>query len=164
VFMWISGSAVLNFIWAGWLGMVINTPTINYYTHGTYLIMPHGHVALLWAFGYIAIAFLYLFVRSYVASKGMEWKTKLANTSFWLLTLWVLLFALPTIIIGFHQWAVAYDEGYYFTRLHEILEPMIGWMRFRIIPDTMMILGWLGIFVDLTSKIIAAARKEDIEK
>jgi hypothetical protein len=41
---------------------------------------------------------------------------------------------------------------------------MNGWMWFRIIPDTMMILGWLGIFVDLTSKIIAAARKEDIEK
>jgi nitric oxide reductase subunit B len=36
---------------------------------------------------------------------------------------------------------VAYDEGYYFTRLHEILEPMNGWMWFRIIPDTMMILG-----------------------
>jgi len=164
VFMWISGSAILNFIWAGWLGMVINTPTINYYTHGTYLIMPHGHVALLWAFGYIAIAFLYLFVRSYVASKGMEWKTKLANTSFWLLTLWVLLFALPTIIIGFHQWAVAYNEGYYFTRLHEILAPMTSWMWFRIIPDMMMILWWLGIFVDLTSKIILAARKEDLEK
>jgi len=164
VFMWISGSAVLNFIWAWWLGMVINTPTINYYTHGTYLIMPHGHVALLWAFGYIAIAFLYLFVRSYVASKWMEWKTKLANTSFWLLTLWVLLFALPTIIIGFHQWAVSFNEGYYFTRLHEILEPVTHWMWFRIIPDTMMILGWVGIFVDLTSKIIAAARKEDIEK
>ena len=164
VFMWISGSAILNFIWAGWLGMVINTPTINYYTHGTYLIMPHGHVALLWAFGYIAIAFLYLFVRSYVASKWMEWKTKLANTSFWLLTLWVLLFALPTIIIGFHQWAVAYNEGYFFTRLHEILAPVTNWMWFRIVPDTMMILGWIGIFLDLTCKIIQAARKPDLEK
>ncbi len=164
VFMWISGSAILNFIWAGWLGMVINTPTINYYTHGTYLIMPHGHVALLWAFGYIAIAFLYLFVRSYVASKWMEWKTKLANTSFWLLTIWVLLFALPTMIIGFHQGMVAYNEGYYFTRLHEILAPVTNWMWFRIIPDTMMILGWIGIFLDLTSKIILAARKPDLEK
>jgi nitric oxide reductase subunit B len=60
--------------------MVINTPTINYYTHGTYLIMPHGHVALLGAFGYIAIAFLYLVVRSNSLANGYEWKTKLANT------------------------------------------------------------------------------------
>ncbi len=164
VFMWIVGSAVLNFVWAWFLGMVINTPTINYYTHGTYLIMPHAHVALLGAFGYIAIAFLYLFVRSYVASKGMQWKTKLANTSFWLLTLWVLLFALPTILIGFHQWAVAFDYGYYFTRLHSILTPMIGWMRFRIIPDTMMILGWVWIFIDLTLKILIASRKKDLEQ
>jgi branched-subunit amino acid ABC-type transport system permease component len=31
--------------------MMINTPTIDYYAHGTYLIMPHGHIALLGAFG-----------------------------------------------------------------------------------------------------------------
>ncbi len=154
VFMWISGSAVLNFIWAWWLWMVINTPTINYYTHGTYLIMPHAHVALLWAFGYITIAFLYLVVRSNSLANNYEWKTKLANISFWLLTLWVLLFALPTIIIWFHQWATSYDMGYFFARLHETLEPVKTWMWFRILPDTMMILGWVGIFIDLTSKIL----------
>lgn len=154
VFMWISGSAVLNFIWAWFLGMVINTPTINYYTYWTYLIMPHGHVALLGAFWYIAIAFLYLVVRSYTLAKGLEWKTKLANTGFWLLTIWVLLFAIPTIMIWFHQGGVAYDQGYFFTRLHESLEPMTAWMWFRIVPDTMMILGWISIFIDLTWKIL----------
>lgn len=160
VFMWISGSAVLNFIWAWFLGMVINTPTINYYTHWTYLIMPHGHVALLGAFWYIAIAFLYLVVRSYTLAKGLEWKTKLANTGFWLLTIWVLLFAIPTIMIWFHQWGVAYDQGYFFTRLHETLEPMTAWMWFRIVPDTMMILGWVAIFIDLTWKILFSKIKK----
>ena len=164
VFMWISGSAVLNFIWAWFLWMVINTPTINYYTHGTYLIMPHGHVALLGAFGYVAIAFLYLVVRSNSLANGYEWKTKLTNISFWLLTLWVLLFALPTIIIWFHQGSVAYDMGYFFTRLHETLAPMTGWMWFRIVPDTMMILGWLGIFIDLTSKILFSKKVKVEEK
>ena len=161
VFMWISGSAVLNFIWAGWLGMVINTPTINYYTHGTYLIMPHGHVALLWAFGYIAIAFLYLVVRSNSLANKYVWKTKLANTGFWLLTIWVLLFALPTLIIGFHQWEVAYNMWYFFTRLHETLDPVTGWIWFRILPDTMMILGWVAIFWDLTSKILFSKKEEE---
>ncbi len=160
VFMWISGSAILNFIWAWFLGMVINTPTINYYTHGTYLIMPHGHVALLWAFGYIAIAFLYLVVRSNSLAKWYEWKTKLANTGFWLLTIWVLLFAIPTIMIGFHQGWVAFDQGYFFTRLHETLTPMENWMWFRIVPDTMMILGWVAIFWDLTSKILFSKKEE----
>jgi len=160
VFMWISWSAVLNFVWAWFLGMVINTPTINYYTHGTYLIMPHWHVALLWAFGYIAIAFLYLVVRSYTLSKGLEWKTRLSNIWFWMLTLWVVLFALPTMIIWFHQWEVAYNMWYYFTRLHETLTPMTSWMWFRIIPDTMMILGWVIIFVDLTIKILFSKKIE----
>jgi len=160
VFMWISGSAVLNFIWAWFLWMVINTPTINYYTHGTYLIMPHGHVALLGAFGYIAIAFLYLVVRSNSLANNYVWKTKLANTGFWLLTIWVLLFAVPTIMIGFHQGWVAYDQWYFFTRLHETLEPMKTWMWFRILPDTMMILGWVAIFWDLTSKILFSKKEE----
>ncbi|MDD3645781.1 MAG: cbb3-type cytochrome c oxidase subunit I [Candidatus Gracilibacteria bacterium] len=153
VFMWISGSAVLNFIGAGFLGMVINTPTINYYSHGTYLIMPHGHVALLGAFGYIAIAFLYLVVRSYALSNKHVWNTKLTNTGFWLLTIGLLLFALPTIIIGFHQAGTAFDMGYYAARLHESLAPVEGWMWFRVIPDTMMLLGGIAIFFDLVLKI-----------
>ena len=45
-FLWLAGSAFLNWFGAGFLGMVINTPTISYYSHGTYLIMPHAHVAL----------------------------------------------------------------------------------------------------------------------
>ena len=164
VFMWVSGSAVLNFIWAWFLGMVINTPTINYYTHGTYLIMPHAHVALLWAFGYIAIAFLYLVVRSNSLANNYVWKTKLANTGFWLLTLWVLLFALPTIIIWFHQGSVAYNMWYFFTRLHETLEPVKWWMWFRILPDTMMLLGWIAIFWDLTSKTLFSKKQENSKK
>ncbi len=156
VFMWLTWSAVLNFIGAWWLGMVINTPTINYYTHWTYLIIPHGHVALLGAFGYIAIAFLYLVVRSYVASKWLQWNTKLTNAGFWLMTIWVLLFAIPTLIIWFHQWRVSAEYGYYFTRLHDILKPVEFWMWIRIIPDAMMLIGAILVFIDLTLKIYKA--------
>jgi len=69
-FLFLAGSAFLNWYGAGFLGMVINLPTINYYAHGTYLIMPHGHVALLGAFGYISIAFMYLTVRTNAIAKG----------------------------------------------------------------------------------------------
>lgn len=162
VFMWISGSAVLNFVGAGFLGMVINTPSINYYSHGTYLIMPHGHVALLGAFGYIAIAFLYLVVRSYALANKHVWNTRLSNIGFWLLTFGVLLFALPTIIIGFHQAGVAFDLGYYTARLHESLAPVEWWMWFRIIPDSIMIFGGIAIFFDLVWKIFFPKKASDI--
>lgn len=157
-FMWLAGSAFLNFIGAGFLGMVINTPTISYYSHGTYLIMPHGHVALLGAFGYIAIAFIYLTARANAVAKGLEWSEGLSKAAFWLLTVGVLLFALPTIIIGFHQTEMAAEFGYHAARARETVDAMKGWMWFRILPDGLMILGGVLILVDTFQKIYLAKK------
>ena len=151
-FMWITGSAVLNWIGAGFLGMVINTPTISYYSHGTYLIMPHGHVALLGAFGYISIAFLYMTSRANAIANNYVWNEKPSRIAFWMLTIGTLLFAIPTLMIGLEQTRAAAEMGYYYTRTREALHAMDGWMWFRILPDTLMIGGGLFIFIDLTKK------------
>ena len=151
-FMWITGSALLNFIGAGVLGMVINTPTISYYSHGTYLIMPHGHVALLGAFGYISIAFLYMTSRANAMANGWEWDDKISKIAFWSLTIGTLLFVLPTLIIGLEQTKAAAEMGYYYTRTREALLEVDGWIWFRIIPDTLMIGGGVLVFVDLFKK------------
>lgn len=152
-FLWLAGSAFLNWFGAGFLGMVINTPTISYYSHGTYLIMPHGHVALLGAFGYIAIAFIYMTARANALAKNLVWDDRPSIWGFWLLTAGVILYALPTLIIGFEQTATAQELGYYAARSRETIEALSGWMWFRILPDGMMILGGLVIFVDTTKKI-----------
>jgi len=133
--------------------MVINTPTIDYYAHGTYLIMPHAHVALLGAFGYISLAFLYLVARSNSLANGLEWSEGLSKWGFWLLTIGVILFAVPTAIIGFHQAKVSHDVGYYFARSREALEPVMWWLKIRIIPDAMMVLGGTLVLIDLVKKI-----------
>ncbi|RLC29089.1 MAG: nitric oxide reductase, partial [Deltaproteobacteria bacterium] len=151
-FMWIAGSAFLNWIGAGFLGMVINTPTISYYSHGTYLIMPHGHVALLGAFGYISIAFLYLTSRANALANGYVWNETISKVGFWALTIGVLLFAIPTLIIGTHQAQVACELGYYYTRTREALQGLQGWMWARILPDGLMIAGGVIIFFDLSVK------------
>jgi nitric oxide reductase subunit B len=151
-FMWITGSALLNFIGAGVLGMVINTPTISYYSHGTYLIMPHGHVALLGAFGYISIAFLYMTSRANAMANGWEWDDKISRIAFWSLTIGTLLFVLPTLIIGLEQTKAAAEMGYYYTRTREALLEVDGWIWFRILPDTLMIGGGVLVFVDLFKK------------
>ena len=158
-FLWLAGSAFLNWFGAGWLGMVINTPTIGYYSHGTYLIMPHAHIAMLGAFGYISYAFIYMTARANALAKNLEWNETLSKWGFWLLTIGVLLYALPTIIIGFHQSQVAFEYGYYVARLRETLEPMIGWMWVRIIPDSLMIIGGSVAFYDLVQKIYFAKVK-----
>ena len=151
-FMWIAGSAILNWIGAGFFGMVINTPTISYYSHGTYLIMPHGHIALLGAFGYISIAFLYMTSRSNSMANGWVWNDKWSKIGFWLLTIGVLLYALPTLMIGLEQTRIAAEIGYYYTRTREALDLVHGWMWFRILPDSLMLLGGVVIFIDLFVK------------
>ncbi len=158
-FMWIAGSAVLNWIGAGFFGMVINTPTISYYSHGTYLIMPHGHVALLGAFGYISIAFIYMASRANALAGQLEWSDKLSKIGFWLLTSGALLFTIPTYIIGIHQTEMAMEMGYFYTRTREAVESMQGWMWARTVPDALMIIGGLVILYDLVQKTYFAKRK-----
>ncbi len=158
-FLWLTGSAFLNWFGAGFLGMVANLPIVNYYSHGTYLIMPHGHVALLGAFGYISIAFLYIVARSKAAVDGTEWDDKLSKIGFWLVTIGVLLFAVPTMVIGLHQTAVAKELGYYAARSRETIEQIITWSWVRIVPDTMIILGALTVFFDLFKKTYLARKK-----
>ncbi len=157
-FMWIAGSAVLNWIGAGFFGMVINTPTISYYSHGTYLIMPHGHVALLGAFGYISIAFLYMTSRANALANNYVWSDKLSKYGFWILTVGALLYTIPTYIVGIHQTEVAMEAGYFTTRLRETVEGLKGWMWARTLPDGMMILGGLIILYDLVQKTFFAKR------
>ena len=157
-FMWLAGSAFLNWFGAGFLGMVINTPTISYYSHGTYLIMPHAHVALLGAFGYISIAFIYLTARANALAHDLAWDERLSKIGFWLLTIGVVLFAVPTLIIGFEQTRVAAEAGYHAARARETVEAMKDWMWFRILPDGLMILGGAIIFWDTLKKTYLAKR------
>jgi len=155
-FMWIAGSAVLNWIGAGFFGMVINTPTISYYAHGTYLIMPHAHVALLGAFGYISIAFLYLTSRANALANNYVWSDKFSKYGFWILTIGTLLYAIPTYIIGIHQAQVAMESGYFFARTREAIESLHFWMWIRLVPDGLMIIGGGLIFYDLVQKTFFA--------
>ncbi len=151
-FLFLAGSAFLNWFGAGFLGMVINTPTINYYCHGTYLIMPHGHAALLGAFGYISLAFMYMVVRSNAMANGLQWDEKWSRVGFWLVTIGVVIYAIPTLIIGFHQTQIAHDMGYWAARQRDALDGMSFWMWSRLLPDGMMIAGALVIFLDLLKK------------
>ncbi len=128
------------------------------YSHGTYLIMPHGHVALLGAFGYISIAFIYMASRTNSLANGLVWTEKVSKYGFWILTIGALLFALPTYIIGMEQTRIAHDLGYFYARLHTAVEPMKTWMWLRVIPDTMMIIGGVIILYDLVQKTFLAKK------
>lgn len=152
-FLWLAGSAFLNWLGAGFYGMLINLPMINYYEHGTYFGMAHGHVALLGAFGYISIAFLYFIVRANALAKNLQWDEKISNIGFWLTTAGIFLFAIPVLVIGEKQMEWAYNYGYWVARTREVLEGLGFWIWIRIIPDALIVAGAVVILVDLIYKL-----------
>jgi len=81
-------------------------------------------------------------------SEAIVW----AIFGFWTLTVGVLLFAVPTLIIGLQQAQAACEIGYYYTRTRAALHGLQGWMWFRILPDGLMLLGGAVIFYDLLVK------------
>ena len=92
-------------------------------------------------------------------ANGYIWNDKLSKISFWSLTIGVLLFSLPTLMIGLEQTRASAEIGYYFTRTREALQDMHGWMWLRILPDTLMIGGAVGIFIDLFTKTFMGKKK-----
>ncbi|WP_457639291.1 nitric-oxide reductase large subunit [Persephonella sp.] len=158
-FLWLAGSAFLNWLGAGFYGMLINLPIINYYEHGTYFGMAHGHVALLGAFGYISIAFLYFIARANALAKGLHWDEKVSNLGFWLTTGGIFLFAFPVLVIGEKQMEWAFNYGYWVARTREVLEGMGFWLWIRLIPDIMIVAGAILILVDLVYKLYLSKKE-----
>ncbi|RMG38261.1 MAG: hypothetical protein D6732_05460, partial [Methanobacteriota archaeon] len=89
------------------------------------------------------------------------WNEKLSKWGFWLVTVGIVLFSIPTLIIGFEQTRIAYELGYYFTRIRENLNHLNVWMWIRVIPDLMIIVGAFLIFVDTLQKTFLG-RKQNI--
>ena len=98
-------------------------------------------------FIFLLTFFTHLFANS--LAKGLEWNESLSKWGFWLLTIGVLVYAIPTLVIGTEQTAVAHKFGYYAARSREVLEGMKVWMWVRILPDAMMILGSASHFWEL---------------
>jgi len=158
-FLWLAGSAFLNWLGAGFYGMLINLPIVNYYEHGTYFGMAHGHVALLGAFGYISIAFLYFIARANAIAKGLHWDEKVSNFAFWLTTGGIFIFAIPVLVIGEKQMEWAFNYGYWAARTREVLEGLDFWLWVRLLPDMMIVAGAVLILIDLIYKLYLSKRE-----
>ena len=70
-----------NFLGAGIFGFLINLPIINFYEHGTYLTMHHGHTAMFGTYGMLSVALLLFSWRGLVDKA--YWKDGILKLSFW---------------------------------------------------------------------------------
>ncbi|RME27093.1 MAG: nitric-oxide reductase large subunit [Deltaproteobacteria bacterium] len=160
-------SSVWNFIGAGVFGFLINLPIVNYYEHGTYLTMNHGHTALFGTYGMLSIALLLFSWRGLVDRKS--WNDRLLRVSFWGLNGGLALMALTTLFpVGIVQAVASFREGLWVARSAEFFEKGIVKFlgQFRIVPDTIIILfGVLPLawFLFSTYRHLKPRRIEDGE-
>ena len=137
-------SSFWNFLGAGVFGFLINLPLVNYFEHGTYLTLNHGHGALFGVYGMLSIGLLLFAWRGLVDRK--QWCDRPLALSFWGLNIGLLLMTLGTLFpIGIAQVWTSYKDGIWMARDASFFErPLVATLgQLRIIPDTIIIL--LGI-------------------
>jgi nitric oxide reductase subunit B len=110
-----------NFFGAGVFGFIINLPIVNYYEHGTYLTVNHGHAALMGVYGNLSIAGI-LFCSRYLIH-GKYWNARLLRTSFWSLNIGLMLMVLlDTLPAGLAQLVTVLDSGMWAARSQEFIQ------------------------------------------
>ena len=156
-----------NFLGAGIFGFLINLPIINFYEHGTYLTMHHGHTAMFGTYGMLSVALLLFSWRGLVDKA--HWNDGLLKLSFWGLNGGLFLLAFGTLLpVGLLQTWVAFKEGYWVARTADFFEKgsVVFMGTFRALPDTIIIvLGVLPLayFLIRTYPHLKAAEIKDDE-
>jgi nitric oxide reductase subunit B len=133
-----------NFLGAGVFGFLINLPIINFYEHGTYLTMHHGHTAMFGTYGMLSIALLLFSWRGLV--EKAYWKDGLLKLSFWGLNGGLFLLAFATLLpVGSMQAWTAFKDGLWVARSADFFErsEIVFLGTFRALPDTIIIV--LGV-------------------
>ncbi|HEX6889085.1 MAG TPA: cbb3-type cytochrome c oxidase subunit I, partial [Chryseolinea sp.] len=156
VFLFLIGVNFWNFFGAGVMGFIINLPLANYYEHGTYLTVNHGHAALMGVYGNLSIAGV-LFC-SKLLTKNTAWNPRLTKLSFWSINLGLMLMVLLDLFpAGILQFEAVVEHGLWYARSSEFIEQpsfqTLTWLR--IVGGSIFTLG--GI-LPLAIIIVSASR------
>ncbi|WP_072038989.1 cbb3-type cytochrome c oxidase subunit I [Flavihumibacter solisilvae] len=121
-----------NFFGAGVLGFIINLPIANYYEHGTYLTVNHGHAALMGVYGNLALAAILFCCQ--LLFKAETWKPKLVRTAFWSINIGLVLMVLLDLFpAGIWQFNTVTEHGLWYARSHNFIESTgfqaLTWLR-----------------------------------
>jgi nitric oxide reductase subunit B len=111
---------------------MINLPIVNYYQHGTYLTVNHGHAALMGVYGNLAVAAM-LFCGRWMVVPA-RWNSGLLKTVFWSLNIGLTLMVVMDLFpVGIHQLMVTMNDGYAYARseayIHGPLFQKLTWLR-----------------------------------
>ena len=132
VFLFLIAVNFWNFFGAGVMGIIINLPIMNYFEHGTYLTINHGHAALMGVYGNVSLAAL-LFA-SRLLFKSERWNGKLVKFSFWSINIGLMLMVVLDLFpAGAIQFKAVVEQGLWFGRSAEFIKggifEQVTWMR-----------------------------------
>ena len=132
VFLFLVAVNFWNFFGAGVLGFIINLPIANYYEHGTYLTVNHGHAALMGVYGNLALAAVLFCCQLLV--KSSWWKPGVIKTAFWSINIGLLLMIfLDLFPAGIWQFKTVTEQGLWYARSSAFIESAgfqtLTWMR-----------------------------------
>lgn len=132
VFLFLVAVNFWNFFGAGVLGFIINLPIANYYEHGTYLTVNHGHAALMGVYGNLAVAAVLFCCQ--LLFKADCWKPKLIRTVFWSINIGLLLMVLLDLFpAGIYQFKTVTEQGLWYARSSAFIESNtfqnLTWLR-----------------------------------
>ena len=141
-FLFLLGVNFWNFFGAGVFGFLINLPIVNYYEHGTYLTVNHGHAALMGVYGNLAIAAIIFCSRYLIVAE--RWDARLLRRAFWSLNLGLLLMMMLDLLpAGIAQLSDVLDHGLWHARslafVHGDLFQSLTWAR--IVGGALFTLG-----------------------
>lgn len=121
-----------NFFGAGVMGIIVNLPIMNYFEHGTYLTVNHGHAALMGVYGNISLAAM-LFASRLLFKPG-RWSQRLASFSFWSINLGLMLMVVLDLFpAGAIQFKAVLDNGFWYARSNDFITgtafETLTWLR-----------------------------------
>lgn len=156
VFLFLVAVNFWNFFGAGVLGFIINLPIANYYEHGTYLTVNHGHAALMGVYGNLALAIILFCCQLLVKTEW--WKPRMIRTAFWSINIGLLLMVfLDLFPAGVWQFKTVTEQGLWYARSHTFIEST-GFQTFTWLRMIGGALFTLGGVIPLTWFVITRRR------
>jgi nitric oxide reductase subunit B len=161
-FLFLLGVNFWNFLGAGVFGFIINLPIVNYYEHGTYLTVNHGHSALMGVYGNLALAAI-IFCTRYLVPAA-HWPARLIRRAFWSLNIGLaLMVAIDLFPVGVNQLMTVLDHGLAAARSQAYVQgelfQTLTWAR--IIGGALFVLGGVAplawFVVSRSARLKAAA-------
>ena len=152
-FAFFIASAFWQFIGSGVLGLLINLPVINYFEHGTYLTVAHGHGSFLGAFGFLALG-MTLYAVHHAHPDGRNEKRLWA--SFWMLNIGLALMLMLSVVpVGVMQLLEAIQHDYATARALSFYEqPLVHLLnKLRLPGDALIIIGAVLFALEVVPKV-----------